>query len=92
MHSAFCILHCEQLLTKLKLEAQKMTAERRSFFLSKAFFQGLGGQAGLVDPGHAVLHGQDIAFGQVVPGDHLAFLLRPLQKFPAPGGDGGTFL
>ena len=67
-----------------------MTAAWPSFLLSQSLFQCLGGPGGLVDPGHAVFHGQNIGFWKVIPGHDLTLFLRPFQKFPSPGGDGGV--
>ena len=58
-------------------------------FLFQSFFQRLAGKGGQMNPGEAVFRGKDKALGQIVAGDYLALLLRPVQKFPGPFGGGG---
>ena len=57
--------------------------------LFQSLFQCGRGQGGEADTAEAVFAGEDEGFGQIVAGDNLTLLFRPLQKFPGPLGGGG---
>ena len=58
-------------------------------FLFQSFFQGCGAQGGQMYPLEAVFCRQHKGFWQIVTGNDLTFLLRPIQKFPGALGGGG---
>ena len=67
----------------------KIPAYRRDLSFH-AFFQCGCAERGQKDPFHAIFCRQYEGFWQIVAGNHLSLLFRPVQKFPGALGGGGV--